>query len=74
MHPDRPGSPPGWAGTEPPRGNRASQGFLADRWMLDDRNIRQKVGITTILDPAGLHKVLCGAITRTWHECQTRTA
>lgn len=40
--------------------------FLADRWELDDRRIREKLGFKPARDPAGVREALRRAITRTW--------
>jgi nucleoside-diphosphate-sugar epimerase len=40
--------------------------FLADRWELDDRRIREKLKFKPARDPAGLRETLRRAIARTW--------
>jgi len=40
--------------------------FLADRWELDDRKIREKLGFKPARDPAGVREALRQAIARTW--------
>jgi UDP-glucose 4-epimerase len=40
--------------------------FLADRWELDDRRIREKLGFKPTRDPAGVRDALRRAIARTW--------
>ena len=40
--------------------------FLADRWELDDRRIREKLRFKPTRDPAGVRDALRGAIARTW--------
>jgi nucleoside-diphosphate-sugar epimerase len=40
--------------------------FLADRWELDDRRIREKLKFKPARDPAGLREALRRAIARTW--------
>jgi UDP-glucose 4-epimerase len=42
--------------------------FLADRWELDDRKIREKLGYKPGRDPAGLRDALRRAIGRTWSQ------
>lgn len=40
--------------------------FLADRWELDDRRIREKLGFKPARDPADVRDALRRAIARTW--------
>jgi len=40
--------------------------FLADRWELDDRRIRERLGFKPSRDPAGVREALGRAIERTW--------
>jgi nucleoside-diphosphate-sugar epimerase len=40
--------------------------FLADRWELDDRRIRETLGFKPARDPAGVRAALRRAIARTW--------
>ena len=40
--------------------------FLADRWELEDRRIREKLGFKPTRDPAGVREALRRAIERTW--------
>jgi UDP-glucose 4-epimerase len=40
--------------------------FLADRWELDDRKIRERLGFKPSRDPAGIRDALRRAIARTW--------
>ncbi len=40
--------------------------FLADRWELDDRKIREKLGFKPTRDPVGVREALRAAIARTW--------
>jgi UDP-glucose 4-epimerase len=40
--------------------------FLADRWELDDRRIRERLGVKPARDPAGIRDALRRAIARTW--------
>ncbi len=40
--------------------------FLADRWELDDRKIREKLGFKPARDPAGVRELLRRAMDRTW--------
>lgn len=40
--------------------------FLADRWELDDRRIRERLGFKPSREPAGLRDALQGAIAATW--------
>jgi UDP-glucose 4-epimerase len=42
--------------------------FLADRWELDDRKIREKLGFKPTRDPAGVREALRRAIARTWQQ------
>ncbi len=49
-------SPAGWTGAP----------FLADRWELDDRRIREALGFKPTRDPAGVREALRRAIARTW--------
>lgn len=42
--------------------------FLADRWELDDRKIREKRGFKPARDPAGVREALRSAIARTWQQ------
>jgi len=44
--------------------------FLADRWELDDRRIRERLGFKTTRDPAGLRDALRRAIACTWSHIQ----
>lgn len=46
--------------------------FLADRWELDDRRIREKLGFKPARDPAGLREALRRAIARTWEGMKAR--
>jgi UDP-glucose 4-epimerase len=46
--------------------------FLADRWQLDDRKIREKLGFKPARDPAGVRETLRRAITRTWERSGRR--
>ncbi|MBI4734509.1 MAG: NAD(P)-dependent oxidoreductase [candidate division NC10 bacterium] len=55
--------------------------FLADRWELDDRKIRESLGFKPTRDPAGVREALRRAIAQTWqrvaklsnHACFSRT-
>ncbi len=40
--------------------------FLADRWELEDRKIREKLGFKPARDPAGVRELLRRAMDRTW--------
>ncbi len=40
--------------------------FLADRWELDDRRIREKLGFKPTREPAGVRDALRRAMARTW--------
>jgi UDP-glucose 4-epimerase len=40
--------------------------FLADRWELDDRRIREALGFKPARDPAGVREALRRAMARTW--------
>jgi UDP-glucose 4-epimerase len=42
--------------------------FLADRWELDDRKIREKLGFKPTRDPSGVREALRRAIARTWQQ------
>lgn len=42
--------------------------FLADRWELDDRRIREQLGFKPRRDPAGVREALRRAIARTWQQ------
>ncbi len=42
--------------------------FLADRWELEDRRIREKLGFKPTRDPAGVRRALQCAIARTWQQ------
>lgn len=42
--------------------------FLADRWELDDRRIRETLGFKPTRDPAGVRDALRRAIARTWQQ------
>ena len=46
--------------------------FLADRWELDDRKIREKLGFKPTRDPAGVREALRRAIARTWEGMKAR--
>jgi UDP-glucose 4-epimerase len=48
--------------------------FLADRWELDDRRIRERLGFKPARDPAGLRDALRRAIARTWSHIQGQSA
>jgi len=40
--------------------------FLTDRWELDDRRIRERLGFKPTRDPAGVRAALRRAVARTW--------
>jgi UDP-glucose 4-epimerase len=42
--------------------------FLADRWELDDRRIRERLGFKPTRGPGGLREALGRAIERTWRQ------
>ena len=42
--------------------------FLADRWELDDRRIRDRLGFKPTRDPGGVREALGRAIERTWRQ------
>jgi len=42
--------------------------FLADRWELDDRRIREALGFKPVRDPAGVREALRRAIAGTWQQ------
>lgn len=42
--------------------------FLADRWELDDRRIRERLGFKPTRDPGGVREALARAIERTWRQ------
>ncbi len=46
--------------------------FLADRWELDDRKIREKLGFKPTRDPVGVREALRRAIARTWEGMKAR--
>jgi hypothetical protein len=50
--------PPEWTGAA----------FLADRWELDNRRIRERLGFKPTRDPAGVREGLRSAIARTWNQ------
>ncbi len=47
--------------------------FLADRWELDDRRIRERLEFKPARDPASLREALRRAIARTWEGMKART-
>ena len=49
-----------------PQAEWAGAAFLADRWELDDRRIREKIGFKPTRDPAGVREALRRAIASTW--------
>jgi UDP-glucose 4-epimerase len=49
-----------------PPGSWTGPAFLSDRWELDDRRIREKLGFEPRRDPAGVRQLLAGSIRRTW--------
>jgi UDP-glucose 4-epimerase len=51
-----------------PRMEWAGAAFLADRWELDDRRIRERLGFKPARDPVGVRHALRRAITRTWQQ------
>jgi len=46
--------------------------FLADRWELDDRKFREKLGFKPTRDPVGVREALRRAIARTWEGMRAR--
>ena len=48
--------------------------FLADRWELDDRRIRNQLGFVPAREPAGVREALERAIARTWERVQASPA
>ena len=48
--------------------------FLADRWELDDRRIRNQLGFVPAQEPAGVREALKRAIARTWERVQASPA
>ena len=48
--------------------------FLADRWELDDRRIRNQLGFVPAREPAGVREALRRAIARTWERVQPSPA
>jgi hypothetical protein len=44
--------------------------FLADRWELDDRRIREHLGFKSCRDAAGVREALRRAIAATWRKLQ----
>ena len=53
-----------------PAGEWTGAVFLADRWELDDRRIRSRLGFAPTRDPAGVRGALRRAIARTWERVQ----
>ena len=51
-----------------PRAEWTGAAFLADRWELDDRRIRETLGFKPSRDPAGVREALRRAIARTWRQ------
>ncbi len=49
-----------------PRAEWTGAAFLADRWELEDRRIREKLGFKPTRDPVGVREALRHAIGRTW--------
>jgi UDP-glucose 4-epimerase len=49
-----------------PRSEWTGAAFLADRWELDDRRVRNELGFEPARDPAGLRLALHDAIAATW--------
>jgi UDP-glucose 4-epimerase len=49
-----------------PQADWTGAAFLADRWDLDDRRIRERLGFKPTRDPAGVRDALRRAIARTW--------
>ena len=61
----------GTGGVAPvPRAEWAGAPFLADRWELDDRRIREGLGFRPALDGAGVRAALHRAIAETWKSLQ----
>jgi UDP-glucose 4-epimerase len=48
--------------------------FLADRWELDDRRIRERLGFKPSRDPVGVREALRGAIAKTWEQRMVQSA
>lgn len=57
-----------------PAGRWAGPAFLADRWELDDRRIRDALGFAPGRDAAGVREALERAIGRTWAKLQSPSA
>ena len=49
-----------------PTAEWAGAAFLADRWELDDRRVREKLGFKPSRDAVGVRDALRQAIARTW--------
>ena len=47
--------------------------FLADRWELGDRKIREQLGFKPTRDPSGVRDALRQAIARTWQRAVARS-
>ncbi len=48
--------------------------FLADRWELDDRRIRERLGFKPSRDPADAREALRRAIAKTWQQLKAASA
>ena len=48
--------------------------FLADRWELDDRRIRNQLGFVPVREPDAVREALKRAIARTWERGQASPA
>jgi len=57
-----------------PRAAWTGAPFLADRWELDDRRIREALGFKPGRDPAGVREGLRQAIRATWQKLSTADA
>lgn len=60
--------------TAVPRADWTGAAFLADRWELDDRRIRNQLGFVPAREPAGVREALKRAIARTWERVQASPA
>ena len=57
-----------------PKAEWTGAAFLADRWELSDRRIREELNFTPIRDAAGVREALERAIARTWGRVRSQPA
>lgn len=57
-----------------PREAWTGAAFLADRWELDNRRIREQLGFKPCLDPSGVRDALRQAIGATWRTLQAKAS